>query len=501
MSKKIIVIGAGIAGLSAATYLQMSGFDTEIYEMHDLPGGLCTTWERKGYNIDGCIHWLIGTKQGSTLNKMWNEIIDINSMNFSHFEHYGTFTDKQGNSINVYTDPDKLETELLSIAPEDEIPIKKFCNILRKFKDFDPPADITPEIMSGKEKMAFMFKILRYMPDLNKYLKISLKEFAANFKNPLLQFAFKNLFVPEMSLIFVIINFAWFNRGNAAYPIGGSLNFARLIEKSFLEAGGKINYKSKVEKIIVENTDKEKKATGILLADGKKIDADIVISAADVHFTLKNMLEDKFTSEKWQKRFTDFDTFSSFIQVSIGIDGKLDYASQRNQIEIKTPLKVTDKDTIKTFNYRIHDFDPTLAPEGKTLITTLIEVKDYQYWTELRTQDRKAYRHKKKEIAEFIIAEIEKHTGKFSDKIEMLDISTPATVIRYTNNWRGSYEGWIMNAKAGFSSFERQLPGLDNFYLAGQWIEPGGGIPTAFMSGRNLARIICNENGYEFLKK
>ena len=495
MSKKVIVIGAGIAGLSVATYLQMSGFDTQIYEMHDLPGGLCTTWERKGYHIDGCIHWLIGTKNGSTLNKMWNEIIDINSIDFVHSEHYGTFSDKQEQSINIYTDPDKLESELLAIAPEDKDHILKFCNLIRKFKDFDPPADSTPEIMGGKEKIAFLLKILKYLPDLNKYLKISLKEFARNFKNSLLRFTFENLFVPEMSLIFVIINFAWFNRGDAAYPIGGSLNFARLIEKSYLEKGGKINYKSKVEKIIVKKTDKTNKATGILLENGEKISADIVISAADAHFTLKKMLNDKFTSKKWQNRFDNFKTFSSYIQVSLGINGKLDYFSQRHHIETKKQFKITNIDTITSFNYRIHDFDPTLAPEGKTLITTLIEIKDYKYWSDLRKNDRRAYRDKKKEIADFIISEIENYTGKFRDNIEMLDISTPATVIRYTNNWQGSYEGWIMNADAGFSSFERQLPGLDNFYMAGQWIEPGGGIPTAFMSGRNLAGIICNKHG------
>ncbi len=58
MAEKIIIIGAGISGLSAGCYARMNGYDAEIYEMDSKPGGLCTAWKRKGYTIDGCIHWL-----------------------------------------------------------------------------------------------------------------------------------------------------------------------------------------------------------------------------------------------------------------------------------------------------------------------------------------------------------------------------------------------------------------------------------------------------------
>ena len=59
--KSVAIIGAGIGGLATGCYLQMNGYDTQIFEMHDKPGGLCTAWERKGYTIDGCIQWLIGS--------------------------------------------------------------------------------------------------------------------------------------------------------------------------------------------------------------------------------------------------------------------------------------------------------------------------------------------------------------------------------------------------------------------------------------------------------
>jgi phytoene dehydrogenase-like protein len=60
-STEIIIIGAGISGLAAGCYAQMNRYRTQIFEMHNLPGGLCTAWKRNGYVFDGCIHYLFGS--------------------------------------------------------------------------------------------------------------------------------------------------------------------------------------------------------------------------------------------------------------------------------------------------------------------------------------------------------------------------------------------------------------------------------------------------------
>lgn len=68
--KSIIIIGAGIAGLSAGCYGRMNGYRTQIFERHNIPGGVCTAWQRKGYTIDGCIHWLVGSSPGSNFHRL-----------------------------------------------------------------------------------------------------------------------------------------------------------------------------------------------------------------------------------------------------------------------------------------------------------------------------------------------------------------------------------------------------------------------------------------------
>jgi phytoene dehydrogenase-like protein len=86
--KKTIIIGAGIAGLSAGCYLQMNGFDTEIFESHFLPGGLCTAWHRKGYTIEGCTHWLVGSGPFSYFYRIWNELLDMENLEFYDYEEF-----------------------------------------------------------------------------------------------------------------------------------------------------------------------------------------------------------------------------------------------------------------------------------------------------------------------------------------------------------------------------------------------------------------------------
>jgi phytoene dehydrogenase-like protein len=147
---------------------------------------------------------------------------------------------------------------------------------------------------------------------------------------------------------------------------------------------------------------------------------------------------------------------------------------------------------------RIFNFDPTLSPEGKTVITVILPTYNYEYWNNLRVDNNVQYNKEKERIADEVLEALEKRYGNVRSNVEMIDVSTPSTVMRFTNNWKGSFEGWVLSPRTGFKSMKKTLPGLRNFYMTGQWVEPGGGLPTAIMSGRNVCQIICREDGKEF---
>ncbi|HPA72729.1 MAG TPA: NAD(P)/FAD-dependent oxidoreductase [Spirochaetota bacterium] len=501
MPKKVIIIGAGIAGLTAGIHLQRNGYDTEIYELHSLPGGLCTAWERKGYTIDGCLHWLVGSGPGDEFYHLWDELIDMKNLKCHEYDTYMTVEDGAGKSITVYTDIDTLEREFLEKAPEDRKIILEFTGAARKLSEFRMPNDASPETMGFLEGLKMFRRMLPYIPTALKYVRVTTKDFAARCANPLMKKTFEAMFVPEMSVIFIIFTLIWFHRKSAGYPIGGSLKFAQLFEKKYRELGGKIHYRSRVTKILTKGAFPKSSATGIALSTGATYNADMVISAADGHCTLFEMLEGRFLDKKFRKYYDEYHPFPSFLQVSLGVKREFSNDPHTVVLPLERPLAVDPETSTDSLGVRIFNFDPTLAPKGRTVITVLFVTYNDRYWSALRKEKPAKYRDEKKRIADEVIDALEKRFGNVKKNIDMTDVSTPATVIRYTNNWKGSLEGWLLDPKVGFSQMKKELKGLANFYMAGQWVQPGGGVPGALVSGRQLAQLICHRDKKEFVNR
>ena len=122
---------------------------------------------------------------------------------------------------------------------------------------------------------------------------------------------------------------------------------------------------------------------------------------------------------------------------------------------------------------------------------------DYDYWDALNRQPD-LYKAEKEQIADTVVSLLDKRFPGLARQVEMRDVATPMTWVRYTGNWRGSYEGWLPDADMLMKKMSKTLPGLKNFYMAGQWVEPGGGMPTAALSGRNVIQIICQKDEKRF---
>ena len=146
---------------------------------------------------------------------------------------------------------------------------------------------------------------------------------------------------------------------------------------------------------------------------------------------------------------------------------------------------------------QVYNFDPTLAPPSKTVLKVQFNT-DYDYWKRLR-QEPERYKAEKEQIADQVVALLDQRFPGLAAQVEMHNVATPITWERYTGNWRGSYEGWLPSLGTFMNRMSKTLPGLDNFYMAGQWVEPGGGLPTAAMSGRNVTQIICKKDKKPFV--
>jgi phytoene dehydrogenase-like protein len=277
--------------------------------------------------------------------------------------------------------------------------------------------------------------------------------------------------------------------------LGGSLKLSKTIEKRYLDLGGKVSYKSPVAKILVEND----KAVGIKLADGTEHRADIVISAADGRTTIFDMLEGKYIDDKIQGYYDNFSLFPPLLHVAYGVARTFDDLPQSVSgfnILLDEPITIAGKE-LKRLPLHVYNFDPSLAPKGKTVMKFMINT-EWEYWDELY-KDPERYKAEKERLANELLAILDKRFPGLSEQVEMTDVATPMTWVRYTGNWKGSYEGWMEISLGFFAHMDKTLPGLDGFYMVGQWVEPGGGLPPAAMSGRNVTQIICKKDKKKFV--
>lgn len=493
----IIIIGAGFAGLAAGIYAQKNGYKTQIFEMHDLPGGLCTSWQRKGYTFDGCIHWLVGSSPKSGMHDMWEETGVALNMEIIDMDEYIRLEDSGGRTLILYTDIDRLEKHLLEFSPQDDKPIKEFISGIRMCIPFDFPSKHDPLIERLRKQTRMILNFVINGKKMQKWMKVTCEDFADRFKDPLLREAIKKMWVPEFSMFFMLVTFAYLHNKNAGYPIGGSRPMSDALEAKYKELGGIIHYKSRVNRILTQNG----KAVGIRLEDGTEQMASRIVSAADGHSTIYNMLEGKYGNELTHEPYEKWPIFPSLIFVSLGVNRTFEEIPRsvsgltfllKNPVEIGDAVR--DKLSVHIFNQ-----DPTLAPAGKTAITLMFQ-SDYGYWKNL-VLDRRAYLNKKEEIGRIIVEQLEQRFPGISPLVEVIDVATPLTFERYTGNWKGTFEGWLItpeNSEVLMKPMSQLLPGLSNFYMCGQWVEPGGGLPTAIMSGRRLVKTLCKEDRRKF---
>jgi phytoene dehydrogenase-like protein len=105
---------------------------------------------------------------------------------------------------------------------------------------------------------------------------------------------------------------------------------------------------------------------------------------------------------------------------------------------------------------------------GKTAVTCFLPTYNFEFWLALQRDDPVRYKAEKQRIANAVIAIFEQRVAGVRQAIEVVDVSTPATVIRYTGNWKGSMEGWLLTPRTGLRPLPNCLPGLRRFRMVGQ---------------------------------
>ena len=477
--KKIVIVGGGIAGLSAGIYGKLAGYDVDIYEKNPIAGGQCMGWNRKGCHIDNCIHWLTGTKKGTALRKVWETVGALDE--HTEFVNCDSFyTSIKGDSqVTLWKDLERTKAELLKLSPEDETEIEKFVEHVSYAMKCEMPVDRPMDAMGIRDYIR-MGASMADMPKVMKaYGSMDLEELSGRFQHPALKALFTDYLPKEYVASSFLVSYASVISGNGEIPRGGSLAMANRMVKRFQALGGNLYCNAPVLRILITDGT----AAGIEMADKKIVPADYVISSVDTMEMFGNLIGKKYMDKKWQSCYADNESYPLFsaVQAAFAVDHEA-YGGKGtiffDCIPFEAGGRKVDRISVKSYEY-----EPAFAPAGKVVLQVNIPQfdKEYLYWKGLAKEE---YERRKKETIEALEERLRMQFPGLEGHMEFLDCWTPLTYERYCNAYHGAYMGFI--TKKGVKSFRVKgtVKGIKNLYIANQWIMAPGGLPVAVSAGK-----------------
>ncbi len=498
----VVIVGGGIAGLAAGCYARMNGYGVKIFEMNSIPGGLCTSWQRKNYLFDGCVETLTGVNPNTRWNQMWRELGVTQGRTFVKHDELLRINGPDGKTLTITSNLDSFEAQLLELAPDDAAVIREFTGAVRGLAKLDPPLDTDSSGLLGDP-----LEVRRWNSWMNKYKGLTLEGFAHRFKDPFLRKAFPQMGPAGAPLSSVLVYLAQHVRGNLGSPMGGSTEFAEAMAKRFCDLGGEISYQSRVERIVVDASTNghRDRASGVTVLHGKmasgmaRYHADWVVSAADHHQTLYRLLEGKYLNDGVANRFEQMPVSAPEMQISFGLKSDLS-AEPFWQVDLFSQSMYFAGHEQNTLSYYNYSFDPASAPKGHSVLIARIP-SDYHFWINLADSPTR-YEAEKMTAGESVVSHLESCYPGFAEQIETFDITTPLTYERYTRAYHGTHNGFALTPKTSdfiSSGLSPEIPGLEGCYQIGMWLHPNGGMFPAARSGREIIKKLCKLDGRRFV--
>lgn len=494
--KKVIIIGGGVAGFAAGTYLQHNGYETVILEKNAVAGGACIGWERSGCYIDGCIHWLTGVKKGTEFNKIWLDTGALNEDTQIFYQDdliHMHFKDK---SLTIWKDPAKLEAELIAFAPEDAKEIKNFVKLIRKFQKVNPPAFKPVELMNLSDLLKVAFTMGGSYYWVAKMSKISCKDYAKRFKNQYLRELIGDFMAPHYNLMSMLYMLGHISADDGGIPVGGSLEMVKRMEERYVSLGGKIRKAVSVTEVIINDN----KAEGVVLKNGERIMADWVVSTTPVEHCLNELLGGKYHDKQFDMRIKNQKDYPIYTFTTAVLKCPNTIANKELSVKLVTDKPITIDKTYNQLAYRNYAYDSTLKGSDEfCVVQATIHSDDNMYfWWKERKADG-TYKQEKQRVGNELL-EIAKEIHKdVADQIEVIDVVTPCTYERYLNSRHGAFQGFVHTKRGKSLMHNGRIKGLKNFLISGQYTIQSGGLPPAAMSGRFVAQRICHDDKKKFV--
>jgi phytoene dehydrogenase-like protein len=492
MNYDVIVIGAGLGGLTAGARLARNGFKVLMVEQHNIPGGCATTFKRKDYTVEVGLHEMDGLDEIDAKTDIFNDLDIFNNVELIRLPEFYRYINPNIDFV-MPDDANEAITKLIKNFPEDEKGIRYYFKQMRGIRKQVPKLP--------RSKIARFFLLPLYpllFPNVVKNAKKSVGQFLdENIRNDDLKLLLTaNLgYYHDDPYSMSMIYFSTAQDGYYAggwYIKGGSQKLSDYLASCISSNGGEIVYRHLVEEIIVENNKavgiiyrkKSKKETERIQANAKYIIANNAVPA------LAKMLP-KEQSLKVEDQIKNLQNSCSVITLYLGFTkmpkvlGNKFYSTfianndVKNLKDFAEDLQHADFDKRHLIFVDYSQIDSGLTPEGKSF--GVLATSDYgKDWENLSKEE---YKTKKEEVSKAMIDRLEKLIPGIKEHIEYYELGTAKTVERYTLNPGGSVYGFSQTvSQAGDNRFGQSMP-VKNLHIASAWGFPGGGFTGAIISG------------------
>jgi phytoene dehydrogenase-like protein len=492
-----IIIGAGLGGLSCAAAFARQGFKALVLEQHRVPGGYATSFQRPGgFTFDVSLHsTTVGLRNGiPNLIAGFPEIQEI------------TFVPHKTLYRAIYPDYDIR-------VPHKNVP--GYIQILKdKFPDetqgiegiFTDMKGLTEDVgkfsqAGGQVNMSsFPQQYPHLFKNFNRTWGAMLDD---RIKNRKLKAVISGLWgyfgLPpsKLSPFYYAMPLMGYLEEGGYYPVGTSQKISDAFADLIRKKGGEIKLFTRVEKILT----RDHVAYGVKTADGTEYHGRVVISNANAVDTFTGMIDEKEFLKSYLERLEKFSVSYSTFQVWLGLKKNIVRETGLKDTEIffypgydiEAEYKAIMAGDMSDPGFGLTVYDnlyPGYSPKGKNTIN-ILATQGFEYWKKFETDyflgNKDAYNREKKRLADILIDKVQKTLlPGLRDAIEVVEVATPLTNVRFTSNYRGAIYGWDQTLD---NSGNRRLPHktpIKNLYLSGAWTFPGGGYGACIPSG-----LIC----------
>lgn len=481
---KAIVIGAGISGLACANYLQRSGIQTLILEQAAAPGGVSTSWKRKGYNFEGGIHWLIGAIKEIPLHDIWVETGALQENNPVYFKDpIYTLVDEKG-QMPLHRDLHGLELtgwrDRLALAIL-KFHLKCFDGFHQPIKDikgvktkYPRPSSLWEYVKMGGAAMITPFMVMQ-----------SASFYAKRFKNPRIRALLGAVVEPSINALSLIYTLSTFTMGDSGYPKGGSLQMARNMAAHFEGLGGEIRYRTQVQEVLRADA-----GWGVRVGE-ELLQADAVVISMDARSAIDKLFRTPI-QDKWAQKMRSGLRTTQCMFLGVGVKADLSAWPRSMQIVLPEPLHAAGRtyNTLVVNNYAdVNGY----APEGCSVVTCLLHGRTYPWWKAAKEEG--SYAAKKQEVMAAFLKAIGRVIPVIAEQADVTDVATPLTYERYCGTFEGSYMSDWPPFQPLYRAPYRYEKGL---YFTGQRTAYSGGLPPSAQSARLTAQYVCRDLDVEF---